>query len=81
VNRQRIRLGDVGLVKLADCVRRHLLDDSPMMRIERAGRPKSRERVLTDPELKSVWLASQDLRSFFRGVLSKASPARPRFRR
>jgi hypothetical protein len=29
VNRQRIRLGDVGVVKLADCVRRHLLDDSP----------------------------------------------------
>ena len=29
------------------CVRRHLLDTTPMDRIERLGRPKSRERVLS----------------------------------
>jgi hypothetical protein len=33
------------------CIRRHLLDTSPMERVERLARPKSRERVLTDPEL------------------------------
>jgi integrase len=35
-----------------------------MERIERLGRPKSRERVLSDPELKSVWQACDGLGMF-----------------
>ena len=46
------------------CVRRHLLDTTPMDRIERMGRPKSRERVLTDPEVTSVWLACEGQGTF-----------------
>jgi integrase len=46
------------------CVRRHLLDASPMARIERAARATSRERVLTDPELKCVWIACEGQRTF-----------------
>jgi integrase len=39
------------------CVRRHLLDNTPMERIERVGRLKSRDRVLDDIELRKVWHA------------------------
>jgi integrase len=39
------------------CIRRHLLDATPMERFERPAKPKSRERVLTAPELKKVWRA------------------------
>src|SRR6266851_4083586 len=48
------------------CLRRHLLDTTPMERIERLARPKSRERVLNDPELTSVWQACEG-----RGVFGK----------
>jgi integrase len=40
------------------CVRRHLLDATPMERFERPKRMASRERVLSDRELKKVWHAS-----------------------
>ena len=46
------------------CVRRHLLDTTPMERIERLGRLKSRERVLSAPELRSVWLACERMGVF-----------------
>jgi integrase len=46
------------------CVRRHLLDTTPMDRIERLVRPKSRDRVLSDPELKCVWQACDGLGMF-----------------
>jgi integrase len=46
------------------CVRRHLLDTTPMERIERLGRLKSRERVLNALELPSVWLACERMGVF-----------------
>ena len=41
------------------CVRRHLLDATPMERFERPKRMASRERVLTEPEVKKVWRACE----------------------
>jgi integrase len=46
------------------CIRRHLLDRTPMERIERLSRPKSRDRVLSDPELKRMWVACEGLGVF-----------------
>jgi integrase len=40
------------------CVRRHLLDHSPMARIDRPRKAESRSRILSDEELKKVWRAS-----------------------
>ena len=39
----------------AFCVRRHFLDQSPMLRVEPAPRLESRSRVLSDAELAVVW--------------------------
>ena len=39
------------------CVRRHFLDQSPMLRVESPTRQASRSRVLTDKELAGVWSA------------------------
>lgn len=41
------------------CFRRHYLDRSPMERMQPPGGAKSRERVLSPAELKSVWQAAQ----------------------
>jgi integrase len=51
------------------CVRRHFLDSTPMERIERIGRVKSRERVLSEPELRKVWPACSRLGMF--GTITK----------
>jgi integrase len=48
------------------CVRRHLLDTTPMERFERSKRLASRERVLSEPELRKVWRACDG-----RGVFGK----------
>jgi integrase len=42
----------------ADCVRKSLLDQSPMLRVERLPRAEPRNRVLTDDELAAVWRAA-----------------------
>ena len=39
------------------CVRRHFLDQSPMLRVEPAPRLEARSRVLSDDELRAVWTA------------------------
>jgi integrase len=41
----------------AFCVRRHLLDQSPMLRVEPPSRLESRSRVLSVEELKAIWNA------------------------
>lgn len=41
----------------AFCVRRHFLDQSPMLRVEPPPRNGSRSRVLSDKELAAVWSA------------------------
>lgn len=41
----------------AFCVRRHFVDQSPMLRVEPPSRQTSRSRVLTDQELVAVWHA------------------------
>jgi integrase len=45
----------------ADCVRKSLLDQSPMLRVERLPRSEPRSRVLTDDELATVWRAGQGM--------------------
>ena len=40
------------------CVRRQLMDKSPMERVEKPSRQVSRSRVLSEAELKAVWQAS-----------------------
>ncbi|MBV9829705.1 MAG: integrase family protein [Alphaproteobacteria bacterium] len=42
------------------CVRRHLLDTTPMERFERPTRARSRSRVLSETELTRVWLACEN---------------------
>jgi integrase len=41
------------------CIRRHLLDTSPMARMERLTAPRSRDRVLSEAELVAVWRACE----------------------
>lgn len=41
------------------CVRRHLIDATPMERFERPKRRPSRERVLSEEELERVWQACE----------------------
>lgn len=45
----------------AYCVRRSLLDASPMLRIERTPTAPARSRILTDDELAAVWRASEGM--------------------
>lgn len=51
------------------CVRRHLLDATPMERFEPSKRMASRERVLTDSELKQVWCACDSTSVFGKIVM------------
>jgi integrase len=41
------------------CVRRQLVDQNPMVRIDRPPRSASRSRILSDDELKKVWRACE----------------------
>jgi len=41
------------------CVRRHLLDQNPMTRIDRAPKTASRSRILSEEELTKVWRACE----------------------
>ena len=43
------------------CARRHLLDQSPMTRIDRPPRTESRSRVLSDPELAKICQACEGM--------------------
>jgi integrase len=45
----------------AHCVRRHLIDASPMARVDRARRTQSRARVLSEEELVRVWNACEGM--------------------
>ncbi len=45
----------------ADCVRKSLLDQSPMLRVERLPRTEPRSRVLSDEELAAVWRAGEGM--------------------
>jgi len=40
------------------CLREGLLDTHPMIRVQLPNKPKSRDRVLSDEELKAIWHAS-----------------------
>jgi integrase len=46
------------------CLRRHLLDATPMERFEPSKRMASRERVLSEAELKKVWRACEGMGIF-----------------
>lgn len=50
------------------CIRQSYMDVSPVARMQ-AGQSNSRARVLTDDELKRVWIAADDCRTF--GVIVK----------
>lgn len=43
------------------CVGRHVIDASPMAGLKKPSRERSRDRVLSDDEIRDVWLASDDI--------------------
>jgi hypothetical protein len=44
-------------ILFADCVRKGLLDQSPMLRVERPVKAQPRSRVLTEDETRAIWQA------------------------
>ena len=43
------------------CVGRHVIDANPMAGLKKPSRERSRDRVLSDDEIRDVWLASEDI--------------------
>jgi integrase len=47
------------------CAQRHYVSTSPISELEKPPLPKSRERILTDDELRSVWKAAVEMGGHF----------------
>lgn len=48
-------------ILFADCVRKGLLDQSPMLRVERPVKAEPRSRILTEDEIRAIWQAADGM--------------------